>query len=86
MTIQYRRMEGFEIVELSGEIPAAQMQQLITIAIESLTEEPLLHVRVDGLSAADKEQWVGRFWIQSNLDDDRYRLFAVRDLSSGQAP
>lgn len=86
MTISYdRHMEGFEIVELSGEISEPEMQQLIQIVLESLSlaNEPLFRCRAQAMSAAEEVQWTRRFWVQSNLDDDRFRLFAVRDVSSG---
>lgn len=76
-------MEGFEIVPLSSDISEPEMQQLIRIVMESLADEALFQTRVQDMPIAEQAQWVRRFWVQSHLDDDRARLFAVRDVASG---
>ena len=64
---------------MSGKVSEIEMRQLVRIAIESTQEEPLLQVRMEGLSAAEKEKWFVDSGFNRTLTtkDSAYSLYVI---------
>jgi hypothetical protein len=57
--------------------------QLASVTLLAMANEPLVQLRLVGLSDEAKQKWARDYWLAAPLQDGRMRSFALRELNSG---